>query len=289
MRRWRLALSVAVALGLAIWALGIHADKARPTGLDSTPPKLRSIPVRSPSTREILRPSGPPQRSLAFTGSSLDRATWATCYPYMDYSTGCTNFGNKEYQWYLASQVHVSSGELDLVAERTATPGTDKNGDPSEYNCRSGMVTTYPSLQFTYGYVQIVARIPAGPGLWPGLWLGAANLKWPPEIDMLEAWGTDKAGVFFHPLNAAVVSARISPKSAYGWHTFGLDWSKSQITWTIDGKVVLTVRHNIPHQKMYLLMDLAESVNPLHSTDCTGSLLVKSVKFWQDPASARAS
>lgn len=289
MRQWKLALSVAVALGLAIWALGIHAGKARTAGLDSAGPRLRSIPSPSAGPADVPPPSGQPQVSVSFRGSQLDKSRWTTCYPYMDYTTGCTNFGNMEYQWYLPSQARVANGELDLVAERTATPGTTKSGRPHVYDCRSGMVTTYNSLQFEYGYIQVVARIPASPGLWPGLWLGAANLRWPPEIDLVEAWGTSKAGVFFHPVGAPEVRAAIPAKLAYGWHTFGLDWSKSRITWIIDGKAVLTVRHDVPHQKMYLLMDLAESVNPLRPNDCSGSLLVKSVKFWPDPASAGSS
>jgi beta-glucanase (GH16 family) len=52
------------------------------------------------------------------------------------------------------------------------------------------MVTSYPGFNFEYGTVQIVAQIPKNVGLWPALWLLPASESWPPEIDMLESWGT---------------------------------------------------------------------------------------------------
>jgi beta-glucanase (GH16 family) len=291
MRRWKLAVGLAVVLGLAIWGLGMQGSRAQPSGLGPATPKLRAIPKSSPSTKPAIpQPTGKPEFSAAFTGNSLDTSVWATCYPYMDLSTGCTNFGNREYQWYLSSQVRVSNGDLRLVARRRPTAGTTKRGAPHEYECRSGMVTTYPSLRFKYGYLQVVARIPAGRGLWPALWLAAANNSWPPEIDMIEAWGTGhKAGEFLHPVGASEVRAAVPAKLAFGWHTFALDWSKSQITWIVDGKVMLTVRSHIPHQKMYLVMNVAESVKPGRSGDCSGSMYVSSVKLWRNTAALASS
>ena len=74
------------------------------------------------------------------------------------------NFGNSthESEWYLPSQVKVENGTLNLVAKREPTAGTAANGNSRTYYCRSGMVTTYPGFRFRYGYLQIVARIPAG-------------------------------------------------------------------------------------------------------------------------------
>jgi beta-glucanase (GH16 family) len=291
MRRWKLALSAAVLLGLAVWGLGIRGRTDQPKTPDAATPKLRAIPSTSASAdgQTIRPPSGKPRFSASFTGNQLDQSTWATCYPYMDLPTGCTNFGNPEYQWYLPSQVHVADGDLSLVARRTPTAGTTKSGAAHEYDCRSGMVSSYPSLKFEYGYLQIVARIPAGAGLWPALWLAAANESWPPEIDILEAWDGTKAGVFLHPVGGRRARATIPAKLAFGWHTFALSWSRSQLTWIIDGKAVLTVRSHVPHQKMYLLVDLAESLAPSHPSDCTGTLLVRSVKLWQSPAAAPSS
>ena len=132
-----------------------------------------------------------------FSGSTLNTSVWATCYPWAQPTSGCTNFGNTEYQWYLPSQDQVSGGILHLAAQRLPTPRQDRNGAPKEYLCRSGMVTTYPSFHFKYGYLQVVARIPFSTGLWPALWLAAMN-HWPPEIDILEHWGVSAQTTAVH-------------------------------------------------------------------------------------------
>ena len=166
-----------------------------------------------------------------FPGTQLNTQAWGTCYPWT--SGGCTNFGNADdpdLEWYQAPQDQVSGGVLHLTAQRVPTSGLDKQGAAKEYACRSGMVTTYPSLRFEYGYVQVTAQIPFGKGLWPAFWLAAANEKWPPEVDMLEHWGSEAAGtVYLHPLTGARQGGPVSmPGLATGWHTFGLSWTQDK-------------------------------------------------------------
>jgi beta-glucanase (GH16 family) len=223
-----------------------------------------------------------------FDGTRLDNALWGTCYPWMDGPRGCTNFGNPEYEWYLPSQVQISRGVLDLVAQRKPTLGENVNGHPEEYVCRSGMVTTYPGFRFEYGYVRVVARLPKTEGLWSALWLSASNLRWPPEIDLIEYWGrrTHSAAVYFHPLGGVRLQAFPGVGNlSSGWHTFALDWTPTQLTWFIDGQEVLSTRQHIPHQSMYFIADLAyTSTNPViikSGSGCHGTLAVKSVEVWR--------
>lgn len=202
----------------------------------------------------------------------------------MDVASGCTNFGNAdEQEWYLPSQDQVSGGVLHLVAQPVATKGTNEEGQPETYQCRSGMVTTQPSFSFEYGVVQVVARIPSTAGLWSGLWLLASDEVWPPEIDMLEQWGppTPALSETFHPQDYEVVSADPTTGNlATGWHTFTLQWTPTSLTWWIDGQEDLTTSSDIPAQQMYFLADLADySMQDAHS--CNGSLLIESVKIWQ--------
>lgn len=217
-----------------------------------------------------------------FPGARLDTSMWATCYPRTNPAAGCTNFGNSdEMEWYLRSQVHVSAGTLHLVARRVPTLGRNREGGAKEYFCRSGMVTSYPGFHFRYGYLQIVARVPRGAGLWPALWLVPVRDQWPPEIDILEEYGDGDAAVYYHP----AVGPRIGGQTAtanlsVGWHTFGLYWTRSSLTWFIDGREVMSISQHIPHLAMYLIADLADYVRPA-SGGCTGAMLVKSVKLWQ--------
>lgn len=286
-----LTLGVVAALAIAIW-------RAAPTSTNSSADRSAAVappgvvvPV-VPDVPGVLHPSTNPDFSATFAGSSLNTSIWATCYPWFQ-STGCTNFGNprKELEWYLPTQVHVSGGLLRLVAQREATAGQSASGAAKTYACRSGIVTTYPGYQFQYGYIQIVARIPTGAGLWPALWLAAADQNWPPEMDILEAWGSPRfsASATLHyatPTGSSQVQGNITPAArAAGWHTFGLSWTSSQLTWVLDGRAILTVRQHVPHQKMYFIADLAESISAANPAvtpgECNGSLLIRSVKVWK--------
>jgi beta-glucanase (GH16 family) len=222
--------------------------------------------------------------NTAFQGSQLNSQVWATCYPWS--AGGCTNFGNTsdpELEWYQASQDEVSNGELHLVAQREPTPGLNKQGGAKTYACRSGMVTTYPSLNFKYGYVQITAMIPFGKGLWPALWLAASNEKWPPEIDILEHWASESYGkVYLHPLSGVRQGGSVSLSAlSASWHTFGLYWTNTRLAWYYDGKQVFATSTGVPQQDMYLIANLA--VDNASLGGCSGTLLIKSVKVWQSP------
>ena len=218
-----------------------------------------------------------------FSGPRLPPQIWATCYPWANARVGCSNFGNKEYEWYLPSQVRLADGILHLVAQRTPTPGQNARGSPRQYACRSGMVTTYPGFRFKYGFVQVVAHLPDKSGLWPALWLLAANQKWPPEMDMIEHWGLRvNTTASFHPVRARPVIRHLNVADLSNrWHTFGLSWTSSRIVWFIDGKVVLSVDKHIPHQLMYFLADLAVFQPPGDGQGCEGTMLIRSVQVWQ--------
>jgi beta-glucanase (GH16 family) len=268
------AVLVAGAVGIGV-AAKVHSGHSQQS--KDVAAKLAPQPVTPPKSWKLTFNS-------SFTGTSLDSSVWGTCYPWDTSSAGCTNFGNtgdEDKEWYLPSQDQVSGGVLRLVAQREPTPGLDQQGAPKEYACRSGMVTTDPSFRFEYGYVQIVAKLPFGKGLWPALWLAAANQKWPPEIDIEEHWNTDPfERVYLHPTAGPRQGGEVSaPNLAVGWHTFTLSWTKTRLSWYYDGQQVFTTTTDIPQQSMYLIANLADDVTS--PGGCSGSLLIKSVRVWQ--------
>jgi beta-glucanase (GH16 family) len=288
MRRWKLVLAVAVAVGAAIWAVGFSGDRVQPTGLGPTRSPSFAKLARKAAVKGTITPAGTPEFSATFTGHKLDTAIWGTCYPWMDQPSGCTNLGNgaEGHQWYLPSQVQLSGGNLALVAQQVPTAGVDAGGQPYEYPCRSGMVTSYPGFRFEYGFVQVEAWIPTSPGLWPAIWLGAANLNWPPEIDMLESFSgpgsvLPHSAVYLHSTGGKASGQTMSPMITQGWHTIALSWTESQLTYYIDGKVLMTVHQGIPHQPMYFIANLAEWLPITGPADCNGQLLIRSVKVWK--------
>ena len=288
---WKLLVGLAAVITIGLWGTGIIGSRATSSSTHTSAhlPTSPSAGVKSTSAANVntaVQPKGQPEFKAMFTGSSLNTSAWATCYPWATGTTGCTNFGNREYQWYLPDEDHVSNGNLVLAAHRAPTAGTDKKGRYKEYGCRSGMITSYPSLRFKYGYLQVVAKIPDKAGLWPGLWLAAANGVWPPEIDLLEAWGatgkySEKSGVFFHPAPAGTpqVIGHVSKSLSVGWHTFSLLWTSNQLSWYIDNHLILKVTQRVPHQKMYFVADLAEFAKPA-AGNCNGSLIIHSIKIW---------
>jgi len=277
--RKRLAVVLAVAT-----TLGVMYSTLSPTG--TAQKRVHSdTPVLTAGTRP-LTPGPPAGWRLAFDpgfgGSQLNTSVWATCFVWAEPSVGCTNFGNRdELEWYLPSQDRVSHGVLDLTAQRVATAGRTSRGRAKEYSCRSGMITSYPSFQFTYGYVQVTARIPRAFGLWSAFWLVDAEQQWPPDIDIMDHWGATDTGVYFHPARGPQVGAHLKTADlAQGWHTFGLSWTASRLTWFIDGREVMSTDSGVPREPMYFIANLADY--QLSATaGCHGSLLIKSVKVWR--------
>lgn len=294
MGRWRLALGVAVVLAIGIWDVGLPGGNANHAAGKSSVTVLSPIPDPAPpGVPGVLQPKTAAEFTATFSGTRLDPAVWTTCYPEWHSPGGCTNYGNAhtEDEWYQPSQDQVYGGLLHLVAQREPTPGKTESGRPMTYPCRSGMVASYPGLQFEYGYIQVVAFVPTNDGLWPALWLAASNFQWPPEMDMLESWGSSNffAASYFHfatPRGDSQLRGVISPSTlASGWHTFALSWTKTQLSWLVDGKIVLSTQQHVPHQKMYFIANLAQWISKTQPVvlpgECNGSLLIRSVQVWK--------
>jgi beta-glucanase (GH16 family) len=282
------ALSIGVLAG--VWSYsGTHSKRARQDRPQATASTSTPSRHRVTTTPELPPPGTQLTFNATFTGSILDATTWTPCFWYALRGAGCTHQGAyPEQEWYLPSQDQVSDGTLHLVASPVRTTGTNAQGQPQVYPCRSGMITTDPSFHFTYGYIQVVAQLPKGTNTWPALWMLPANTAQVlPEIDMMETIGsqTTRALVSFHAAtgsqqNLSVKTADLSS----GWHTFGLDWEPGSLTWYIDGNAVFAVTTGVPTQPMYFLANLAitNAYQPLRlPSSCTGSFSIRSVQVWQ--------
>jgi hypothetical protein len=259
-----------------------------PTASPSPSPTPTATKTAQPaSDPDVIQPTGNPAFSATFTGSTLNPSLWGTCYASASEPdgspAGCTNFGNKEYEWYLPAQDQVYGGAVHLVAQKIPTTGQARDGSPMTYACRSGAITSFPGLQFKYGYLQVVAQIPEEPGMWPALWLATVNGQWPPEIDILEHWGVDQESAeFLHPVGQGQLRYKLPPDLiGTGWHTFGLSWTRSQLTWYIDGQQYFVDRVAVPRLPMYFIANLADSLDPASPGVCAGSLNIRSIEYWK--------
>ena len=103
------------------------------------------------------------------------------------YDVGGDGWGNHELQYYTAkklSNARVENGNLVIEAKKETI---GKNA----YS--SARLVTRGKYDFTYGHIDVRARLPKGVGTWPAIWmLGSATpLKWPDdgEIDIMEHVG----------------------------------------------------------------------------------------------------
>jgi len=278
--RHKLAIGFPVIGAVVVWGAGIPAAVPVVGAQASVAAVARTAPH---AARAVPTPRGKPEFDATFRGSKLNTKVWDTCYPFLaNQNGGCTNYGNKmEAEWYQPSQVKVSGGVVRLIAQRKQTVGATSTGARKVYGCRSGMITSYPGFQFKYGFVQVVANIPHANGLWPALWLAAANGKFPPEIDMVESWGVKvETASFFHPVTGKQVRAKYSPSLTRGWKTYSLAWTKSRLKFYVGSKLVMTVTKNVPQQAMYFIANLAEYL-PAKRGYCNGQLDIRSVKVWK--------
>jgi beta-glucanase (GH16 family) len=229
-----------------------------------------------------------------FNGPSLDTSKWRTCSWWA--STTCSIETNAEQELYTPNNVSVSNGVLDLQARQESAVGW--NG--KTYNYTSGMISSgglygssAPGFSYTYGYAEARVKVPAGQGLWPAFWQLPADYSWPPEIDAMEILGNQPSTTYmhYHYLDAAgntqgPGASWTGPDFSAGWHTFGVDWEPTAITYYVDGvaRWSFTDAANITNKPQYLVLNLAVGGNwpgaPNASTPFPSDFLVDYVRVW---------
>jgi beta-glucanase (GH16 family) len=265
-----------------------HKTTASPKAKTSAKAKAKAKPAAtkttvSPASALLTVPAGWKLTfDPSFAGSQLDTSTWATCYDWANASVGCTNNPTKEKEWYIPSQVNVGGGTLNLVAKQESTQGTSSSGAAQTYTCRSGMVTSKPGFNFTYGLIQISAKLPYGPGLWPALWLAATNDQWPPELDIMEHWYSEpQMKVYDHTVGKQYMGGAVpTPENlSAGFNTYSLLWTKDRVTWYLNGVQVFTTTSYVPQQAMYFIANVADDSTAAGA--CSGTMEIQSIKVYQ--------
>lgn len=196
--------------------------------------------------------------------------TWQPSYP----AGSRTNAANRELQYYVdpregrdppelrqPAPFRTGSDGLAIVA-RPLPPGARPPFPGAAY--RSGMLTSARSFSFRYGYVEIVAQVPRGKGLWPAFWLLPVGGGWPPEIDVMEVLGDDPDG-FWATLHGRgtdgrrEVQGRVAAEDlSRGFHAYGVLWGHDEIVWYLDGRPVFSAPTPADfHVAMYLIVNLA--------------------------------
>jgi O-antigen/teichoic acid export membrane protein len=160
----------------------------------------------------------------------------------------------------------------------------------------SGLLTTFHSFSFTYGYEEMRARIPKGKWLWPAFWLLPVDKTWPPETDVMEVLGQNT--MEFHATvysrdngNHTEVSSTIQDLSE-DFDIYAVTWTADDIIWYFDGRpVALAPTPADMHNPMYLLVNLAlgGGRNRDSSTVFPAEFRINWIPVFQGPAAWRCS
>ena len=130
------------------------------------------------------------------------------------------------------------------------------------YNYQSGLLTTKHTFSQEYGYFEVRAELPSGTGAWPAFWLLPTSGAWPPELDVMEAYGGNNVSQTSHTTSANVASGTTTTvtDATTAFHKYGMLWDPTHITWTVDGVQVGQIATPADmHQSMYMLLNLAVS------------------------------
>ena len=161
-----------------------------------------------------------------FDGTSLDLAKWTH-----QTGTGCPDlcgWGNNELQFYVVTATTVDNGQLTITAEDLG------NGIYS-----SARIRTLGKGDWTYGRIEMRAKLPEGQGMWPAFWLLPSDPNiygvWAAsgEIDVMESVGSDPERILgslhygdSYPGNVSGTSALRAPAGSVtqDFHTYAIEW-----------------------------------------------------------------
>ncbi len=151
---------------------------------------------------------------------------------------------NNEVQHYTnrLDNAFVSNGTLKIVAKKESF--TYQNST-KEYT--SARLITKNKFDFTYGRVDVRAKLPISAGTWPAIWTLGANIDqvgWPRcgEIDIMEQSGWDKNKVLAtcHWFDAASqqtasygITTSITNVSTE-FHVYSIEWTETYIKAFVD-------------------------------------------------------
>lgn len=247
------------------------ASSPAPLGPGSPAKTIAKVALPSPgTTREPARELGW-QLVWAdeFSGTSIDRTKW-------DFDRDCWGGGNNERQCYTdrSDNAAVAGGLLTITArrERFSGPALPAHMRPASADAGASATKEYTSARMVtrgkaawrYGRIEVRAKLPAGQGTWPAVWMLPEDQAYGPwassgEIDILEAvnlgvacaacpggrentiLGTLHFGGRW-PANALNSTETNAPDVLDGFHTFGIVWAPGRIDWTYDGRVFATKR-----------------------------------------------
>lgn len=207
-----------------------------------------SPPITAGADEKLVRPAGYAQVwADEFDRPGLpDPKKWA-----YDTSRNKEGWYNDEKQYYAADRpenARVADGKLILEARKERLADRPDFGG-QDY--ASGKLVTRGIADWTYGYIEVRAKLACGRGVWPAIWMLAADGKtgWPAmgEIDIMEHVGWDPGRVhgtvhtkgYNHVAKTQKGSHVMLPDACTAFHTYQLDWNEDRMLIGVDGRAYM--------------------------------------------------
>ncbi|WP_035648746.1 family 16 glycosylhydrolase [Flavobacterium sp. ASV13] len=197
------------------------------------------------------------------TDGAPDASKWV-----YDLGRGDNGWGNNEKQNYTNSSTNiiVQGGNLKITAKKEASGGADYS---------SARLKSEGKYKFTYGKVEVRAKLPIGGGTWPAIWMLGANYAtnaWPAcgEIDIMEHVGNSQNvihGTLHYPGHfggTANTGFKTIANVSTEFHIYKTIWSPEAIKIYVDDELIHSVPNDasLPFNKdFFLILNVAMGGN----------------------------
>jgi beta-glucanase (GH16 family) len=196
---------------------------------------------------------------------------------------------NQELQYYTVGRLEnarVENGHLIIEARKEPFPNPRHQPDAPERRWQqrraqadytSASLTTRGRAEWTYGRVEVRAKLPGGRGTWPAIWMLGSNIGevgWPAcgEIDIMEYVGHDPGVVHsyvhtrgYNHTRGNGRGARLKlPEAETAFHVYAVEWTPEHLKFFVDDMNYFTLKNDgtgvdswpfdAPH---YLILNLA--------------------------------
>jgi beta-glucanase (GH16 family) len=187
-----------------------------------------------------------------FDGAEIDQNKW-------DWETNCWGGGNSELQCYTdrPENSFIRDGALVIHAQTENFTGPaepldwDSNAGDRSLPYTSARLRSLGKGDWKYGRIEVRAKLPAGQGIWPAIWMLPTDWTYggwaaSGEIDIMEAVNLPAEGLkqihgTLHygrewPENTSSGTAFefVSSDPVADYHTYAIEWGKHEIRWYVE-------------------------------------------------------
>lgn len=157
------------------------------------------------------------------------------------YDVGGNGWGNNELEYYTNADTNnavVRNGLLIITARK-------QQRDSNAYT--SARLITKSKGDWLYGRIEVKAKLPAGKGMWPAIWMLPTDWEyggWPEsgEIDIMENVGFMPDSVFSsvhtksfnHVIHTQKTKGLFIKNPYTAFHVYAAEWNKDSINFFVD-------------------------------------------------------